>query len=333
MGFVMMFLKISNKMTIKLLTIISIMFLLFNKSYAGFFSSTLSKEEMKNLFVCEKTKTGVAKYSSSILKVTKILRSSGMKTIVSKSGSDLTIEMGQSDKITIELEKIDSGNLKKKNITCYQTEKINVKEEEFSRKDETLHTNAISEFFGYLLPTEKDIQLAKEKRAKVNAMNAFTQQEKATRQKALKDEKIRIKKEKLQAKRLANIKRRDKLKKLRNKYLSMLDKFEKESKILTLNPEKDLILTDKVIDNLVKLLNTLKAEININIKWRSYFSCRGIKDLYATKMDAGVEGFYSLYDAKSRISCQDSFTREFKDKFTKMRRYIRTSYDIEKLIK
>jgi molecular chaperone GrpE (heat shock protein) len=296
--------KIIKNLTIGLIIGLS------NISYAGLFSNTLDDKELKIIHLCENTKTGVARYSHNLLFTANILRKSGVKFEASTSGDDMTIEIGGMEKIEMSLIKIDVGDLKKYNITCYQAQELEGPKGELSRKDKTLNSTTISalKLFGYLQPTEKDKALAKEKRNKANALDIL-QKEKNLQEKLAKEQKEKELKQ-AEAEKLATIKSneqkilreqkkkaRQELNAKRNKYLKMIADFETSSNIHKLKDKKvaitELILTDKVLDDLTLLLDNLEAEIPKESKNRR------------KELREDIDELYGFFDVNKRIKINE----------------------------
>jgi hypothetical protein len=187
------------------------------------FSDTLKDAQLKNIHLCENTKTGVARYSFNLLQTASTIRESGIKFEALMFGDEIILEFGQAEKLEMSLSKIDAGDLKKYPISCYEAQELKTSTGDFNRQDKTLNITTISamEIFGYLQPTEKDKALAQEKRDRTNAK----------RHKYLKL--------------IEDFEKKSKIHRLKDEKISA----------------SELILTDEVLDDLVILLDNLEAEI------------------------------------------------------------------------
>jgi molecular chaperone GrpE (heat shock protein) len=291
---------------------ISLVIGLSNISYAGLFSNTLDDKELKNIHLCENTKTGVAKYSHSLLLVANALRKSGTRFEASTSGNNMAIEIGNIEKIEINLTKIDAGDLKKYNTVCYEAQEVKNKDLDLSRKDKTLNPTTIIalRIFGFLEPSEKDKALAKEKDSKKNALEVLQQKQKLQEKIAKEQQEKELKQ--AEAEKLATIERnkqkilreqkkkaRQELNAKRNKYLKMIEDFETSSNIHKLKDKKvattELILTDKVLDDLTLLLDNLEAEIS-----------KELIGISTNDLREKINNLYNIFDLKKKIEYQKS---------------------------
>lgn len=233
-------------------------------------ASELSKDEMTNLNVCEKKSSGVAKYSKSILDSVQTLRFSGLKTVVSKSGSNLEYEFGiGKEKVTIELTKMDSGELSQDNIICYEAQKVIGKDGSFSREDETLniHTMNTLRIFGGLEWTKQEQREDKSRRANKVAMAKLELEEKQAKEKA---SALKRQQELDDLQEVRNLERKDerakkkalrKKKKALYKLVKKLTKFEKDYSSLSNKDKRNkLILTDEYLDEIVDTFTKLADE-------------------------------------------------------------------------
>ena len=289
-----------------------------NLSYAGLFSDTLEDKQLKNIHLCENTKTGVARYSFNLLQTASAIRKSGTRFEASISGDEITLEFGRVEKLEMSLNKIDTGDLKKYNISCYEAQELETPKGEFNRKDKTLNITTITaiRIFGYLQPTEKDKALTKEKRDKANAIYILQrkqaleikiakEKEQAETEKAKAEKLAQVSKNKKQIERVAKAKARKALNAKRNRYLKMIDDFEKSSNIHKLKDRKiaksELILTDKVLDDLVLLLDNLEAEI----PQESGYTVKDLRD--------NIDKLYNLFGIKEKIKSQNNniYSRSF----------------------
>ena len=242
----------------------------------------LSKNEMTNLNVCEKKDSGVAKYSKSILSSVQTLRLSGLKTIVSESGSNLKFEVGiGKEKLTVELTKMNSGELAQDNIICYEAQKVIGKNGYFSREDETLNINTMNalRIFGILDWTKQEQREDKSRRANKVAMAKLKLEEKQAIKKA---KELNIKQEQNDLKEVKKLEKKDKRsqrKALRNKKKEILviwEDFDKKYNFTEAsagnskrkNP-KNYILTDEVLDGFFDMKDKLEIKLpTINKGWR-----------------------------------------------------------------
>ncbi len=311
-------------------------------------AGTLSKADMENLVICEKTPTGVSQFSSTILNTVTVLRNAGMKTVVTKSGSNLEMTFGTGNETTIiEFKQIDEGRLNKYNVTCYESQKLTSEKGEFTRADETLNFNTMNslKIFGYSQPTEADIESGKNKQAQKKALKLLEEKKKYDQMQKLQAEQdaqareerkiaLELKKQRAEAKKISDKKKqkldnqvkkeeqklkRNLRKELRNKkkkYSAMIKKFETSSNITKLKDwnyaKNNLVLTDENLDTLMELLDKLSVEVD------------GVSDKIARRrVIKELEKFYD-YDDSKRLQNQSGFYSN---------RYDPLFYDINNLIK
>lgn len=117
--------------------------------------SELSNEEIKGLKACYQKPTGIALWSNDILQVTNNIKNTGIDISVLQNGSELTIDMGDDDKIV--LEEIDY-----KNTTCYEVQSIQGKKGGISKEDGDNFLLVSARFFGRLSVTDGDKERWKE---------------------------------------------------------------------------------------------------------------------------------------------------------------------------
>ena len=139
---------------------------------------------------------------------------------------------------------IDAKELAEDNITCYEVQNIKSEIDEFDRKDGTLDASTVAslKIFGIPLPTKRDEQLKKDKRAKEIAMHELEKQQKLEQAKLLEAKRVEIKREEKKQERLSKREKRKIVKEKQGKYLSMISDFETKSKILLLKESDDDLL-------------------------------------------------------------------------------------------